>query len=236
MHTLWVTIFYQPIYNALVFLINSVTFGDVGVAIVILTILVKLILFPLSKKSIKSQLALKKLEPLIKELKKTYPKKEDQAKQTFALYKEHGVNPFSGFLLILIQLPIIIALYYSFYKGLSVGGPLYSFMQAPKIASSLFLGFIDMHNKSLLLAVLAGITQFFQAKLMMPKKEAKVDGAVETFAEQMQRSMSFNMKYFLPVLIAVISYQISAAVALYWVISNICTITQEWYVRKSLKI
>ncbi|HEY5587983.1 MAG TPA: YidC/Oxa1 family membrane protein insertase, partial [Candidatus Paceibacterota bacterium] len=107
MSALWNSIFYQPIYNILIFTINHLTFGDVGFAIILVTIIVKLALSPLTKKSIKSQILMKRMEPEIKQIKKDYPNKEEQAKKTFELYKKYGTNPFSGCLVILFQLPVI---------------------------------------------------------------------------------------------------------------------------------
>ncbi len=243
MIAIWNKLFYYPIYNALIFLMATITMGDVGFAVILLTLIVKLALFPFSKKSIKSQILLKKLDPELKKIKKDFPDKQEQAKQTFALYKEYGVNPFSGCLLVIIQIPVIFGLYYAFYKGLSLGNvPLYSFVHYPLDANSMFLGMFDLTSKSLLFAVLAGVTQFFQAHLMYPKK-TKEEKELEllnapkekNFQEEIAKSMTMNMKYVLPVFIGFVAYQISAAVALYWIVSNIATIAQEWYIRRSLK-
>ncbi len=241
MHTLWNTLFYQPIYNALIFIVHHITWGDVGFAIIILTIIVKFILFPLTKKSIKSQILMKKIEPELKRVKKEFPNKEEQAKKTFELYKKYGVNPFSGCLVVLLQLPVIFALYYVFYKGLSLdAGPLYSFVKMPLTVHTNFLGVFDVHGKSIILAIVAGITQFIQGYLATPiKPKVEVVKEMETpepktFQEQLSDSMQMNVRYILPVFIAFIAYQISAAVALYWITSNIFTIIQEWYVRRSL--
>ena len=119
MHTLWNTIFYQPIYNTLVFIVDKITLGDIGFAIIIITILIKFILLPLATKSIKTQILMKKMEPEMKQLKRDFPNKEEQAKKTFELYKKYGTSPFSGCLIALIQLPIIIALYRVFINGVS---------------------------------------------------------------------------------------------------------------------
>ena len=240
MSAIWNTIFYQPIYNALIFLINNITFGDVGFAIIFLTIIVKFILFPLTKKSITSQILMKKLEPELKEIKKKYPNKEEQAKKTFELYKKYKTSPFSGCLVVLLQLPVIFALYYVFYKGLALdAGPLYSFMHVPTSLHTNFLGLIEVHSKSIFLGIFAGITQFVQGYLTTSKLN-KDKGVVETnikksFQEEMASSMNMNIKYILPVFVAFIAYRISAAVALYWITSNIFTIAQEWYIRKKLK-
>lgn len=237
MTTIWNTLFYQPIYNALIFTINNITFGDVGFAIIIITILVKVLMFPLTKKSIMTQIMLKKMEPEMKAIKKDFPNKEEQAKKTFELYKKYGTNPFSGLLVVLIQLPIIFALYYVFYKGLPLGnGPLYSFVDAPLLLKENFLGLIDLHGKSIVLALLAGITQFVQGYLSQPiqPRNPEDKNKVKTFQEEMAHSMQINIRYVLPIFIAFIAYKISAAIALYWVVSNLCTIAQEWYIRRKV--
>lgn len=238
---IWNIFFYQPIYNILIFIVNNITFGDVGFAIVIVTVIIKLALYPLSKKSIRSQVLMKRMEPELKQIKKDFPNKEEQAKKTFELYKKYGTNPFSGCLVLIIQLPFIFALYYVFYKGLSFDPSLvYSFVKIPTELNNNFLGLIEMHGKSLVLAVLAGLSQFVQAHLSSPLKNkgeiVKNGNEAESkgFQEQLSNSMQMNVKYVLPVFIAFIAYQISAAVALYWITSNIFTIVQEWYIRRSL--
>jgi YidC/Oxa1 family membrane protein insertase len=241
MSLIWNTIFYQPIYNALIFIINHVTFGDVGFAIILLTIIVKLVLSPLTRKSIRSQILMKKMEPELKQIKKDFPNKEEQAKKTFELYKKNGTNPFSGCLVILLQLPFIFALYYVFYKGLSLDPELvYSFVSIPAETVTKFLGLIEMNSQSVVLGVLAGVTQFIQGYLSTPMKPKVLvikAGEVpekKTFQEELSDSMQLNVRYILPVFIAFIAWKISAAVALYWITSNIFTIAQEWYIRRKL--
>lgn len=244
MINLWNTFLYEPIYNALIFIINNVTFGDVGFAIVIVTILVKVILFPLTKKSARSQILMKKMEPEIKKIKQDYPNKEEQAKKTLELYKKYGTNPFSGCLVVLLQMPVIFALYYVFYKGLKVDESLiYSFIQIPTTLSTNFLGVFELGEKSLFLGVLTGLSQFIQGYLSSPVKNKQVEIIKDTdsikdkktdFQEQLSDSMQMNVRYILPVFIGFIAWKISAAVALYWTVSNIFTILQEWYIRRKL--
>lgn len=243
MSSLWNTIFYQPIYNILIFAINNITFGDVGFAIILVTIIVKFAMFPLTKKSIKSQILMKRMEPEIKLIKKNFPNKEEQAKKTFELYKKYGTNPFSGCLVVIIQLPIIIALYYVFLKGLAIDPKfIYSFLSVPATLHTNFLGFIEIGSKSVILALLAGITQFIQGYLASPVSPKKVEVVKEipiasepkSFQDEISSSMQMNVKYILPIFITFIAWQISAAVALYFVTSNIFTIVQEWYIRKTL--
>ncbi|MBP6931650.1 MAG: YidC/Oxa1 family membrane protein insertase [Candidatus Pacebacteria bacterium] len=224
----------------LVFLIDKVTFGDIGFAIIILTILVKLILFPLAKKSIQSQIYMKKLEPELKKLKTDYPNKEEQAKKQFELYKKYGVNPFSGCLVVLLQLPVIFALYYVFINFKIDSSIIYSFINVPVVMNTNFLGLFDLSlNHSIFLALLAGISQYFQAYLATPKKTIKdvevvSDNTKKTFQEELASSMQLNIRYVLPVFVAFIAYTFSAGVALYWIVSNIFTIGQEWYVRDQI--
>jgi len=227
------TIFYEPLYNALVFLVSVVPGQDLGIAIILLTILVRIILFPLGQKSAKSQIELRMLEPEIAKIKEEFKNnKEEQAKQTFALYKKHGVNPFSGCLLTLIQLPIIIALYYVFLNGLGLNEDiLYSFVSHPDSINNNFLGLIDITGKSLILALLAGLTQFIQAKLTAPLTSGKEKPGLKG---DLMKSMQFQMKYVLPIFVFFIAYTVSAGVALYWAISNIFMIGQEIVVRRQL--
>jgi len=231
---LWNTLFYDPLYNALVFLISVIPWHDVGFAVIILTLLVKLILFPLSKKSIISQVKMKKLEPELKKIKENFKDKQEQAKRTMALYKDNKINPFAGFFLILIQIPIIFALYFVFFKGLSFDeNILYSFIKVPTDINFNFLGLIDMHSKSLVLAILAGVSQYFQTKLAT--QAFKPDNQDKSFKNELMKSMHIQMKYVLPVFIGFVAYQISAAVALYWVVSNLFTIGQEIFVIKKIR-
>ncbi|MBP9715461.1 MAG: membrane protein insertase YidC [Candidatus Pacebacteria bacterium] len=225
---IWNTFLYEPLLNALAFLVSVVPGGDVGLAVILLTLLVKIALFPLSQRSIESQKKMNLLAPEIKKIKDSGASKEEQAKLTFELYKKHKTNPFSGCLLILIQIPIIFALYYVFLKGLNFeSGLLYSFVKAPENVNMLFLGVLDLTQKSLLLAVLAGISQFFQAYYM--PKPAPSTGDGKSFQESFAKSMHVQMKYVFPFIVAFIAYSVSGAIALYWVTSNIFAVGQQIY-------
>lgn len=240
MQQLWNNFLYEPIYNALFFIINNVTFGDVGFAIILLTILIKLILSPLAKKSIKNQVLIKKMEPELKAIKKEYENKEDQARKTMELYKKYGTNPFSGCLVIILQLPIILALYYVFLKGITFNPEnLYSFVNFNGVLNTNFLGLIEMSGKSVVLAILVGVTQYIQGFLSTPinssnnfDKNSKTDEK-PSFQDELSKSMQTNIRYVLPVFLAIVAWQISAAVALYWITSNIFTIIQEGVIRHS---
>lgn len=235
--TLFHTLLYNPLYNALVFLVSVVPFGDVALAVIVLTLVVKLVLFPLSIKAVKTQMLTKLIEPEVAALKEKYKNdKQEQAKKIMALYKERGVNPFSSIFLLLIQLPIIFALYFVFLRGglpLVDTSVLYSFVPVPDVVNMSFLGFGDVSERSIILALLAGLTQFFQAKLALPPLKER--GEKDSFKEDLARSMHLQMRYVLPVIVAVIAFTISAAIALYWTTSNLFAIGQELYMRKKIR-
>lgn len=234
MSYVWNLVLYQPLLNALAFLVSIVPGGDVGVAVIILTILVKIILFPLSQKSIESQAEMNILTPEINKIKAGGASKEEQAKQTFELYKKHNVNPFSGCLLVLIQIPVIFALYYVFFKGINFHSDLlYSFVKVPQNINMIFLGFLDITKKSLVLAILAGFSQYLQAYFMpAPTLSSNASGSVPSFQESFAKSMSMQMKYVFPFIVAFIAYSISGAVALYWITSNLFMVGQQIYVKR----
>jgi YidC/Oxa1 family membrane protein insertase len=232
--------FYNPLYNGLVFLIGALPWADVGIVVILFTCIVKLILFPLSKKSVLTQIRMKEVQPELDAIKEKYKEnKQEQALKVMALYKERKINPFSGILLIFIQIPIIFALYFVFLKG---GLPeikadlLYSFIKIPSSIDISFLGFLDITQKSYLMAFLAAITQFFQVKFAMPKtKKTNTNPNQSSFKDDLAKSMSIQMKYILPIIIFFIARGLPAVVALYWTTSNLFTIGQELYLRRTRK-
>jgi len=231
-------LFYQPLYNGLVFLFDILPWADAGVVVILFTCIVKLALFPLSYKSVKTQLQMKKFEPDLALLREKHKdNKQEQALKVMEFYRENGINPFSSFFLILIQIPIIFALYYIFRKA---GLPdidttlLYSFIKSPGPVSMDLLGVFNIAGKSIILALLAAVSSFFQLRLSIPPV-AKNQNAEASFSNDLARVMNFQMRFIFPVIVFFISYSISGVVALYWFTSNIFTIAQELYVRKHLK-
>jgi YidC/Oxa1 family membrane protein insertase len=175
------------------------------------------------------------LTPELNKIKASGASKEEQAKLTFELYKKHNTNPFSGCFLVLVQIPIIFALYYVFYyKGINFqSGLLYSFIHIPAHINMIFLGVLDISQKSLILAILAGVSQYLQAHFMpKPPVSPEESGATPSFSASFAKSMSTQMKYVFPFLIAFIAYRISGAVALYWITSNLFMVGQQIYVRR----
>ena len=228
------TIFYQPLYNGLVIGLSIIPGANVGVVVILLTLIVRSVLLPFSHKSVVSQAKMRQIAPKIEGIKEQYKDdKQEQARKTMELYKEHGVNPFSGCIVILIQLPVLFSLYYVFSKGLSTlgGDILYSFVHVPAAIDMTFFGII-LSGKSVLLAALAAISQYFQIKLSVPPVAPLAEGVKPTFKDDFARSFSSQMKYMLPIIVFGISYSISAAVALYWATSNTFSVVHELYVKR----
>lgn len=226
-------VFYQPILNLLVFLYNIVPGHDIGLAIIIMTVIIKLILLPLSKQSIKSQKALQELQPKIDEIKKKYAdNKEEQGRAMMQLYKQNKVNPFSSCLPLLIQLPFLWAVFMVFRAGLS-GQSLnlvYAFIHQPELINTVSLGFIDLAKPNVVLAILAGLAQFWQAKMMATKRpEVRGNGAKD---EDMMAIMNKQMLYLMPALTVFIGLSFPGGLALYWLITTLLTAFQQLYLFK----
>jgi len=226
-------IFYQPILNLLVFLYNIIPGHDIGLAIIAMTIIIKLILLPLSKQSIKSQKSLQSLQPKINELKKKYANnKEEQGRAMMQLYKQEKVNPFSSCLPLLIQLPFLWAVFVVFREGLSGQAldSVYSFISNPGVINSTSLGLVDLSKPNVVLALLAGAAQFWQAKMMVTKRpEIKSEGAKD---EDMMAMMNKQMIYMMPILTVVIGMTFPGGLALYWLITTVLTALQQLYLFK----
>ncbi|MDP2909963.1 MAG: YidC/Oxa1 family membrane protein insertase [bacterium] len=223
------TLLYQPLLNILVLFYEYIPGQDFGIAIIALTILIKLIFYPLGSKAIKSQKALAELQPKVKEIQAKYKdNKEEQGRQLIELYKKEKINPFSGIGIILIQLPVLIALYRVFWLGLSPDqlNLLYNFVPRPESISPMFLGLIDLSKSNLVMAALVGITQFFQTKMITPQKNK--DSGGKDFAGQMQK----QMLYFMPVFMFLILMGLPSALGLYLLTTAVFTIIQQYLLTK----
>lgn len=226
------TFFYIPLLNALVGFYNTVAFQDLGVAIILLTLAIRIIFLPLFYKGAVNQSLMQKLQPEIKKIQHNHKEdKEKQAQAMMALYKEHNVSPFSGFLMILIQLPVLIGLYQVFLKGISPDTmvKLYSFVAHPVNINATFLHLIDLQKPSILMVILAAAAQYVQGKLSLPKIEK---GQELSTAEQMGQ----QMVYFGPVMTVAILGTMPSAIGLYWLITSVFTVFQQMYINKTLNI
>lgn len=225
------TILVQPILNILVLLYDFLPGADIGFAIIALTILIKLLLWPFMQQSLKSQKALQELQPKIEELKQQYKDdREALAKATMSLYQKEKVNPFSSCLPLLVQLPVLIALYQVLLKGFGpdILGDLYSFVPKPENIQYMFLGLVDLSSPNLVLALLAGGFQFWQTRMLVskqpPKAVQKSSGALD---ESMLASMNKSLMLFMPVLTVVIGATLPGGLTLYWVTITVVSILQQ---------
>ncbi len=232
-------LFYKPLYNGLIVLFDLIPWFDAGVIVILFTIIVKLLLFPLSKKAVVAQVEMRKIEPELTKIREKYKDdKQEQARKTMDLYRERKINPFSSILTILIQLPIIFALYFVFLKS---GLPeintslLYGFIPSPQNINMSFLGLVDIAQKSYILALLAGVSSFFQLRFSIPPyKPPKT--SEPSFKNELARSMNLQMRYVFPVIVFFISYNISGAIALYWFTSNVFALAQEMFIKRKFSL
>lgn len=224
---------YNPLYNGLVFLVGILPTHDVGIAIIALTIFVRVLLFPLSRRAVETQLMMKKIAPEVERLKEKHKdNREEQAKALFALYRERGVHPFASIGLLLAQLPVLFALYWVFTSG---GLPdlhpnlLYAFVSRPPDIDMVFLGLIDMSGKNIALGISAALTQFAYTRLSMGAPEKKPQATSGTFSGDLARSFEVQARYVLPATFVLLSAFIPSAAMLYLTTSNAFMIAQELF-------
>ncbi|MFQ6049452.1 MAG: YidC/Oxa1 family membrane protein insertase [Candidatus Paceibacterales bacterium] len=226
-------ILYQPLLNVLVLLYEYLPGHDFGIAVIVLTVLIRLILYPLMAQSIKSQKAMSGLQPKIQEIQKKFKDdREKQTKEMIELYRKEKINPFGGFLPLLIQLPVLIALYRVFWRGFQPEemASLYSFIPHPGGINPTFLGLVNLSQASIFLAILAGITQFFQSRTMTPKtQEPKQKDQMAQFSKIIQK----QMLYFFPIFTVFILLKLPAAIAIYWIVTSLFSIVQQCNISKN---
>lgn len=211
---------YQPILNLLVLLYAFLPGHDLIWAVIVLSLLMKVIFFPISLKVVKTQEAMSVIEPKMKEIRKKY--KDDpaeQSKKIMALYKEHNISPWSSMVYPLLQLPILIAIF-QIFKDVNVLGlseHLYSFTPVLDPAQITFLGNSDLTQPSIILALLVAVAQYWQQKTAgLPQKTG----------------WQKNMIYFFPILIFFALIRLSAVLGVYWLINALATIGQQYYLKK----
>ncbi len=216
-------ILYRPLFNIFVFLYNIIPAHDLGIVILVITILIRLALYPLTSSSIKAQKSLQQIQPKLEELKKKFANdKQGLAQATMELYKNHKVNPFTSCLPMLIQLPILIALYLVLQNGLKsydIAQNLYPFIHNPGTISSISLRIFDLSKPSYILAFLAGAAQFIQTKSLSRKNAPPTAGAGAK-DEDMMAMMNKQMLYMMPLMTILIGSRIPAGLTLYWFLST----------------
>lgn len=225
MGNIFTTIIFQPILNLTVFLYNTVGFGDLGVAIIAMTVVVRAVLLPLSMKTMRSQRAMAQLAPEIEKVKAAHKgNTAAQSEAVMKLYKEKGVSPLAGCLPLLLQLPILIGVYQVFLK---IFKPetldlLYTFIPHPGSINHMMVGLLDISKGNAVLAILAGVTQFIQARAAMANQPATPQSA----------AINKQMTYLLPVMIVVISWNLPAGLALYWIATSLWSIGEQLYLNR----
>lgn len=235
MYHLYQVIAYQPILNVLAFLYNNTL--DLGISIILLTILIKLFLWPLSRKAIKSQKEMQEIQPKLDALKKQYAdNKEALGKATMDLYKEHKINPLSSCLPLLIQLPFLFAVFRVLRVGMSEDLYLvYSFLTKPTNFQAISFGFMDLSKPNIYLAVLAGLAQFVQSKMMLAKNNKINSGTAAAPEENMTAMMNKQMVYIFPVMTIIFGFSLPGGLTLYWFMFTFFTIVQQYLVLRSNK-
>jgi YidC/Oxa1 family membrane protein insertase len=222
-------ILYQPLFNALIFLVWLVPDHNIAWAIIILTVIVRLALLPSSLKAARAQIRMRDLQPELQKLQAKY--KDDKQKQSQALmefYKENKVNPLGSCLPLLAQFPILIVLYYVFIHGLNTSnyGLLYHFTPRTDTINTIWLGLDMAKPDRYILPVIAGILQFIQGRQLMPPKPK--DGS----RSDPGAMVSSQMMYLMPIFTIFIAGRLPAALPLYWIITTLFGIGQQWWAMK----
>lgn len=230
------SIFYQPLYNVLIFFYD-VAWQDFGIAIILTTLLLKVVLIPLTSKQIESQKKLQEIQPKIKALQQKYKDdKERQTREIMAFYKENKVNPFGGCLPLIIQMFFFFAIYRILLNTASNGfavhaADLYAFITNPGSIHHLSLNILDLTKPSMVLAVLTAVAQYVQLKMMIksqPKQEEKKAEGELDIASMMNKQMLFLM----PAMILIFGASLASALTLYWLVSTLFMIGQQRYILK----
>ena len=227
MGNLFLQLIERPLLNLTILLYGTVGFADLGVAIILMTVIVRLVLMPLSIRTARTQRAMSRLAPELERLKEKH--KGDTAAQSEAvmnLYRENKVSPLAGCLPLLIQLPLLLGLYRVFIlvikpQALTL---LYSFVPHPGSINHLLLGILDISMPSRILAVVAGLLQFVLGRMM----SASQQGAPAAAA-----AMNRQMMYLLPAIIIVIGWSLPAGLSLYWAVTTLFSIGEQLYIRRA---
>jgi len=212
---------YQPILNILIFIYQNLAIHDFGLAVIILTLLVRIILFPVFYKGAKDQAIMQKLQPQIKKIQQDYKdNKEKQAKELIALYQKYNFNPFSGFLLLIIQLPILIALYQVFVKELTNSA----------FDNLYFLGLINLGERNVVLVVIAALFQYYLARLSLFSSQNFKKENKNSIYSSLSKNVNRLTVWLGPILTVTILSVLPSALALYWLVSTLFSIWQQIFI------
>ncbi len=228
------TILYQPMLNILIWLYGLI--GNFGVAIIILTLLIKLFLRPLNKKAIASQKAMSEIQPKMQEIQNKYKNdREKQALELVSLYKRENFNPFAGFLLLFLQIPIILALFYVVKNGINVseiGQSLYFFVKLPSAIYPYLINFngyeiLDLSKPNVYLAILTAGAQYLQIKTSAPQSITKSKDGENNNMNEIGNIMQKQMGFFVPIMTFIVLFNLPAALGLYWIVSTVVSVFEQ---------
>lgn len=236
------TFFLKPIYNAVIFLLDFIPTHDVGIAIILITILIKLILLKPNLASQKSSYLMREAQVEIEKIKTKY--KDNKAKiaeETMRFYKEKNIKPFASILVLIIQIPIFFALYYVFRDGFTLRPELlYTFNKFPETIKQFAFGFLDLSQKNVWVGVLTGLAMFIlskrQANAFKQINKNLEDKKNNSFQSIFAKSLQTQTTYFLPILIGATAAFLPSALGVYWTTNNILSIFQDIYIKKKLNI
>lgn len=239
----WNEVFYRPIYNFLIWLVSVVPGHELGLGIIILTIVIRLILLVPTYRSLSHQKSLQELQPKIKALKEKHKDDQQQlAQETMKLYKEHGVNPCGSCLPLIIQMPFLIAVFQVLRSGLDQSSAhlLYPFL------SSFDLGVIDVmffgrdltQPEKFVLPLLVTVLTFGSMKLSQARQQKKVHDITPHGSKKEPKTMqemeiaTKMMTYMMPIMIGYFAMQYPAGLALYWTIATLFSVFQQLVLNK----
>lgn len=231
--TIYNTILTQPLFNLLVFFYN-ILWNDIGLAIVVVTVIIRLILYPSFQHQLKSQKRLQQIQPKVQEIREKHKDNpEKQSRAIWELHKTEGVNPLGSCLPIIIQLVVLIALYRVFREGLNGEAleNLYSFVSNPGKINPVSLGFLNLADHNIWLAAVTGVVQFMQSKLMAAMQPKPQPGSDDK-AAAMTSMMSKQFLYVFPILTVVIGAQLPAGLVLYWFITTLFSVVQQFTIMR----
>jgi len=229
----------KPFLNFLIFLASILPGHSLGMAIIILTLVVKFLLFIPTQHSLEGQKKMQKAQPLLDEIRRKY--KEDPKRmqeETMKVWKEHGINPFQSCLPLFIQMPVLIGVFYTVRDGSVLAlsrhliYPMYQHLDWT--FGTTFLGLNLLQSHAVIFAPLLVILQFIQMKLTFAaaKKKKEQSGKTIPEADKSQQLQQQMMLYGLPLMIGVFAFQFPAAVSLYWGVSTLFAIGQQIYVNR----
>lgn len=240
----WFTVgIYEPLFNGLLFLQKILPGHDLGLSIILLTLIIKAALYIPSLSSIRASRQLQTLQPQLKRIQEQYKNdREKLAQEQMKLYRESKVNPLASCLPLIIQIPFFIGLYQVFINGLKIDEQ--HILQAAQLEhvypalrayyehtpiNTIFLGFINLAKAGgvagLVLAVVAGAAQFWQTKMLAAPKEPHIKEAKD---ESLTSATNKQMTYILPLFTAYLTYTFPAGLGLYWAFQSIFTIAQQY--------